>query len=95
MCDLLVFSQGNTSVKMVDARNCKVKERFTSKMTQKNIDEILRRISEETDYSCKVSHKEISDQAYAISPVRYMTDTHVKIENGVPLGELLISLERG
>lgn len=95
LCDLLVFSHGNTSVKMVDARDCRVKERFTSEMTQENLDEVLRRVSEVTDYSRTVSHEEIAEREYGLSPVDYMVSARIKVENGVPLGNLLISLERG
>lgn len=95
LCDLLVFSQGNTNVKMVDARDCRVKERFTSEMTQDNLYEVLRRVSEVTDYSCTVSHEEIAEREYALSPIDYMAAVHIKVENGVSLGNLVISLERG
>lgn len=95
LCDLLVFSHGNTGVRMVDARDCRVKERFTSEMTQENMDEVLRRVSEVTDYSRTVSHEEIAGRDYALSPIDYMSSAQIQIENGVALGELLISLERG
>lgn len=95
LCDLLVFSQNNSDVKMVDARDCKVKERFTSEMTEQNLEEVLQRISEETDFSRTVSHEEIANMEYVLSPVGYIAASHIKVENGVALGDLLISLERG
>lgn len=95
LCDLLVFSHGNTGVRMVDARDCRVKERFTSEMTQENLDEVLRRVSEVTDYGRTVSHEEIAGRDYALSPVDYMAFAQIQVENGVALGDLLISLERG
>ena len=42
-CDMLVFSQNNTKVKMIDARDCKVKEHNTSMMTSDNLAEVLKR----------------------------------------------------
>ena len=94
-CDMLVFSQGNTTVRMVDARDCKVKERYTSEMSNDNISEVLRRINEVTEHSRDVAPKEIAEQEYDLSPVGYLSSAVTEVENGVALGDLVLSLERG
>ncbi|WP_026765531.1 N-6 DNA methylase [Selenomonas ruminantium] len=94
-CDMLVFSQGNTTVRMVDARDCKVKERYTSEMTKDNILEVLRRVNGATEHSRDVEPKEIAEQEYDLSPVGYLSNAVAEVENGVALGDLVLLLERG
>ena len=95
LCDMLVFSEGNTEVKMVDARDCKEKERYLSEMSSQNLDEVIRRVNEKTDFSRFVSHEEIANREYDLSPVGYMAAYQVDVENGKELGDLLVALERG
>lgn len=94
-CDMLVFSQGNTAVRMVDARDCKVKERYTSEMSAENIAEVLRRVNEITEHSRDVEYNEIAGHEYDLSPVGYLSAAVAEVENGVELGDLVLHLERG
>ena len=94
-CDMLVFSQNNQKVKMVDARDCKVKEHNNSNMTPDNIKEILRRLNDSTEYSSIVSHADIAKRAYDLSPVEYLASSVIEVENGVSLSELSVSIGRG
>lgn len=91
---LFVFSQGNTSVKMVDARDCMKKERHHSEMTLANIEEVLRRVNEETKHSRSVSHEEIEGMGYNLSPFGYLDDQKITVENGEALENLVLSVER-
>lgn len=95
LCDMLVFSEGNAEVKMVDARDCKEKERYLSEMSPQNLEEVLRRVNEETEFSRIVMPEEIASREFDLSPVGYMATYQVDVKNGVMLEDLLESLERG
>lgn len=94
-CNLLVFSEDNTTVKMVDIRDCKEKERYLTKMSAENLDVALQRINGESEYSRAVPREEIAKRDFNLSPAGYVAANQITVENGIALGDLVMSLERG
>ena len=94
--DLLVFSQENDNVNMVDARDCRSRQRFTNEMDMEHIEEVIHRTREETSRSRSVRHQEIAEQEFDLRPSRYVPTASANVDDdGVPLEELIVLLRRG
>ncbi len=94
-CAMLVFSQGNQTVKMVDGRDCRDKTRYASVMKREHIDEILNRCCEETEFSHAVTFREIADQEFELHPSGYLPSGQMDVEQGKRLEEVIHFLKRG
>ncbi len=92
---LLVCSQNNESVRMVDAVGCCKKDRFRSLMTEEDIETVLRRMHEDSDYSRNVSYKELEKKGYDLRPSIYLEDSGTVKNSSVHLETVLTQLGRG
>lgn len=91
---MLVLSQNNTKVKMVDASDIYTEERRQNFLGANDIDKIVHAYHNETEISREVEVDEIAEQEYILNPLRYIT-SGMEIEDGVSLGDLCISINRG
>lgn len=90
---LLILSQGNTSVKMVDATEIFNEGRRQNVLNKENIEQIFNAYFSESEISRDVDIKELVANNYIINPQRYIGI--VSVENAVKLGELCKSIIRG
>ena len=94
--NLLICSNNNKTIKMVDASDCFRIKRKTRIMTDEDIDAALRRIYEDTNYSRNVSLKDMATMGYDFRPSVYLNDDEVIDENSsVALENVLSCLGRG
>lgn len=93
--NLLVCSENNESVRMVDATDCFKLERSTNVMTQEDIDVVLQRVYENTKYSRNVSLKELTAREYDLRPSIYLEDSGIEENNSISLETVLSYLGRG
>lgn len=91
---LVVFSNGNTKVKMIDAVENFSKKGRRNILSDDDIADILALLQSDVKKSGTVSIEEIADNDYIINPSRYLEELP-KIENGVELGSIVISMIRG
>lgn len=68
--------------------------RRQNELDDEAINEILELMTKNSANSKLVSIDEIATQDYAINPSRYL-QKEVKVENGVPLGDLIVNITRG
>lgn len=90
---LVVLSEGNEKIKMVDASNLFNAERRQNILTEKNIKAILKAYKEDSDISQTVSEEDIRNKDYIIHPSRYVGIEEV--QDGIELDEVAKSINRG
>ncbi len=91
---MIVFSHGNKSVRMIDARELCEKGRRQNALRQEDIEAIIRSNAEDSTVSKNVSLEEIADNDFVLSPIRYFAEDIV-VENGVPLENFVKRITRG
>lgn len=91
---MVVFSTNNKSVRMIDAHELYVKGRRQNILSSENIDEILKCYSEDTKISRSVSIKELVENDFALSPIRYF-NKNIVVANGVPFASVIKTITRG
>lgn len=91
---MIVFSHGNSSVMMVDAREMCEKGRRQNVITDQYVDAIYAAFCNEGKYSKRVSCEEIEKNEYVINPIRYM-ESETVLENGVPFESIIKKITRG
>lgn len=91
---VLIMSQGNDEIRMVDASKLVTKGRRQNTLENSDVMNILNAYHTDTDISNSVSIDEIAANEYILNPNRYM-EVDVEIENGISLGELCLSINRG
>lgn len=90
---LVVLSEGNEKIKMVDASNLFTAERRQNLLTEKNVKEILKAYKEDSEISQTVLEEDIRNNDYIIHPSRYVGIEEV--QNGIELDEVAESINRG
>lgn len=92
---MLVISEGNREVRMVDAREIYTKAGyFFSLLKEEDVARITELYEKDSAISRSVSFEEIADKGYELSPARYL-EYKDDIKEGVPLGELVKDISRG
>lgn len=91
---MIVLSRGNKSIRMVDARELCETGRRQNILTDENIGEIVRLLSEDGDCSALVNNKEFKDIDYVLNPLRF-TEKELKIKDGVPFESIIKRITRG
>lgn len=76
----ILISKNNKKIKMIDASNLYVKDRFINKIDEKNLSKILKAYNEESDISKNVGYKDIEKNDFNLLPRRYTNDAY-NIEN--------------
>lgn len=91
---MLILSQGNTSIRLVDATGFYTKGRRVNTFATEHIDVIVDALLGDTENSKVVSMEDIRRNDYVLNPRRYMGE-NVNFENGVPFESIIHSITRG
>lgn len=92
---MLVLSEGNKKVKMVDAEDIYTSPgRAMNILSQEDIERIAGLYEEESNLSRHVGFEELAANGYELSPVRYI-EYEDDIKEGQPLGEVIKDIHRG
>lgn len=91
---LVVLSHGAKDVRFVDATDLGTIARRTTELDKESIDEIVGRLSEDSDKSRLVSVDEIAAHGYDLCAERYLF-TEIEIPNGVAFGSVIKRITRG
>lgn len=70
---MIVLSNSNKSVRMVDATQMFKKGRRKNELTEKNIEDILLAYNNDTDNSISIPNDELKNNEYALSPQYYLS----------------------
>lgn len=93
---LIVLSQHNTSIKMVDARKLGTSiNRKLVELSNQDIDTIMNALGKNSEISRDVSLDELAKNYYNWLPSRYLMMDKVQVNNGASLKDLAISFHRG
>lgn len=90
---LIVLSENNEGIKMVDASEIFTSGRRKNTLEESDIEQILKAYDTETEISRIVSDEEIKHKDYIINPSRYIGVED--LENGIELGEIASKISRG
>lgn len=90
---LIVLSENNEGIKMVDASEIFTSGRRKNTLEESDIEQILKAYDAETEISRIVSDEEIKHKDYIINPSRYIGVED--LENGIELGEIASKISRG
>lgn len=93
-CTMLVLGRNDGEIRMVDATDLASKGRRQNTLDAGAIDEILTRLSEDSESSALVTRDEIAARDYTLYPPRYLEQLP-ELENPMPLGDVATSIERG
>nr|WP_027872367.1 N-6 DNA methylase [[Eubacterium] cellulosolvens] len=91
---MIVFSKKNTSIRLIDATKLCVQGRRQNTITDENIDQILRLLSEDGDEAVTVDLEELQKNEFVLNPSRYL-EKAAEIEDGVEFGSLMKRITRG
>ena len=91
---MVVFSHGNTSVRLVNAENLCLRGRRLNEFANEDIEKITYALDVDTEYSTTASLNEFKENDYQINPSRYLHKAE-KVENGVLLGSVIRRITRG
>lgn len=96
-CFLVIFSQGNKTIRLLDARDYGIAERSNGKRVNVFSDEIINRIK--SDYyddnlANVVSIEKIAETGYVLTPMRYVSKDKEKKEY-IELGDIITEIRRG
>lgn len=92
---LLVFSEGNSAVRMVDASGFGKRMKMTVTFSAEDIDEIIALIDTDNKKSILVSHDTMEKNEFNWCATRYLALENQTIDNGVYLKDLVLEVRRG
>lgn len=91
---LVVFSEGNKTVRMIDAQMLCNRGRRQNTIEDSHIEEIIKSLKNDTQYSRDVTLEEFIKDDFVLSPIRYI-EGEIKVENGVPFDTIINRITRG
>lgn len=91
---LMVFSEGNQHVRMIDAQTFYTNGRRQNILEEENIERILRSLIEDTDCSRVVMLDELIQEEFVLHPTRYL-HKEGKVGDGVPFETVIKRITRG
>lgn len=91
---MMVLGQSNQTVKMVDASEIFTAERRQNKLRAKDVEQIIEAYHNGTNINKRVALSAIKQQEYILNPLRHV-DIDIGIKNGIELGEICLSINRG
>ncbi|MFA9399160.1 MAG: N-6 DNA methylase, partial [Clostridiaceae bacterium] len=91
---MMVLSQNNKEIRMVDATEIFTEGRRQNSLESKDVEKIIEVYYSDSTISKKVKIDEVAQQEFIINPQRYIGAANIPA-NGIPLGELSISINRG
>lgn len=93
---MIVLSNNNNGVKMIDATQMFTKGRRTNELSDKNIEDILFACNNDTEFSTTISNDELKINEYALSPQRYIVYNipEDEKENYLPFKSVIKKIKR-
>lgn len=91
---LVIFSHGNTNIKMIDAGENFTKEGRRNILSDNDISDILDLLQKDGKNSITISIKEIAENDYIINASRYL-EKAPEIKDGVAIAGIVKSITRG
>ena len=91
---LVIFSHGNTNIKMIDAGENFTKEGRRNVLSDNDISDILDLLQKDGKNSITISIKEIEENDYIINASRYL-EKAPEIKDGVAIAGIVKSITRG
>ena len=91
---MMIFSQNNKEIKMVDASDLYSKGRRINTLESNDIAKILAAYHQDSEISRVIPIKEISEQEYILNPQRYVRKDS-DIDEGIALRDICLSINRG
>lgn len=91
---LVIFSHGNTNIKMIDAGENFTKEGRRNVLSDNDISDILDLLQKDGKNSITISIKEIAENDYIINARRYL-EKAPEIKDGVAIANIVKSITRG
>lgn len=91
---LVIFSHGNTNIKMIDAGENFTKEGRRNVLSDNDISDILDLLQKDGKNSITISIKEIAENDYIINASRYL-EKAPEIKDGVEIASIVKSITRG
>ena len=91
---LVIFSHGNTNIKMIDAVENFTKEGRRNVLSDNDISDILDLLQKDGKNSITISIKEIEENDYIINASRYL-EKAPEIKDGVAIANIVKSITRG
>lgn len=91
---MMVISQNNKDVRMVDATEIFTEGRRQNFLEAKDVENIVEAYNTESSISKKITLDEVAKQEFILNPQRYI-GVDSGITDGIPLGELCVSINRG
>lgn len=91
---MMVLSQNNKKVKMVDASEMFTEGRRQNSLESPDVTKIVEAYHKDTENSKEVTACEIEEQEYILNPQRYI-GIDAGITDGIPLGDVSVNVNRG
>lgn len=91
---LMVLSEGNQSIRMVDATSLYTSGRRINELSDKNIEEIFNAYNNDSHVSISVDIDQIKKNDYNLHPKRYLSDTIIG-DDFVTIADIIEDIQRG
>ena len=92
--NLIILSNGNKSVKMIDATEIFTKGRRMNTLESSDVNKILELYREGGEGAVIIDNNEIARQDYSLFPSRYQLDAKIDFD-GIALGDIIKGVNRG
>ena len=92
--NLVIFSENNTSVKMLDAQEFFTDAERSPHLSDNDVNEILRRYNDKGENYIEVPNAKIAANNYVVYPSRYVVETKIDFD-GEPLSNFVTDIKRG
>lgn len=91
---LLIFSEKNETVRMVDASEISTRDQMKNILTDKDIQEIVEAYQDVNEISKRLTYEDFRKQEFVMTPIRYFGFIP-DASNMTPIGDLARSINRG
>lgn len=91
---MIVFSNNNKTIRLVDAREVCTSERRNNVLEDKDVEAIINLLSQDSKVSVEKGVEDFADNEYILNPVRYFEEVP-EIKNGVEFETVIKNITRG
>ena len=91
---MIVFSHGNSAVRIVDASKICQNGRRYNEFSENDMETIISALYADNEYSKEISFEELRDNEYTLSLTRYLKDG-ISFDNAMPFENVIKSISRG
>ena len=91
---LIILSHGNKTIRLIDAKELYDKGRRQNTLTTKDIDIIVKSLTNDSNISRCVTIEELANTDFIVNPARYL-EKPSEYKNGVEFGSIIKNITRG